>query len=103
MSRDKNNGTEQVSDYIQKLEKSLAEFVEAVRQTILSADKEIAEHVKWNSPAFYYSGNMKAFDPKEYKRDIVVMNLHRGNILLVFPTGAKIKDTTGLPEGKYPD
>lgn len=46
---------------------------------------------------------MKPFDPKEYKRDIVVMNLHKGKILLVFPTGARINDGTGILEGKYTD
>ncbi len=35
---------------------------------------------------------MEAFDPKTYKRDILVCNLHRGKILLVFPTGAKVAD-----------
>lgn len=46
---------------------------------------------------------MKDFDPKEYKRDIIVMNLHKGKILLAFPTGARIKDTAGLLEGNYTD
>jgi hypothetical protein len=94
---------EQVSAYIQKLDKQLAEAVEYTRQLILSADKEIAEHIKWNSPAFYYTGDMKPFDPKEYKRDLMVMNLRRNQILLVLPTGANIKDSTGLLEGKYTD
>ena len=34
---------------------------------------------------------------------MVVLNLHKGNILLVFPTGARIKDTTGFLEGNYTD
>ena len=46
---------------------------------------------------------MKPFDPKEYKRDIIVMNLYKGWIMLVFPSGAKIKDTSGLLEGDYKD
>lgn len=92
-----------VTNHIQKLDSSLAEVVELVRHIILNAHKEIAEHIKWNSPSFYYSGEMLAFDPKEYKRDIVVMNLSRGSILLVFPTGAKLKDDSGLLEGKYSD
>jgi len=49
--------------------------IEYLRQVILSIDSEIAEHIKWNSPAFFFSGEMKPFDPKEYKRDILVMNL----------------------------
>jgi hypothetical protein len=95
--------TEQVNDYVANLNPSIREVVEGLRKIILSADKQIGEQLKWNSPAFYYTGEMKPFNPKEYKRDIVVMNLHRGNVLLVFPTGAKIDDTTGLLEGKYTD
>jgi hypothetical protein len=94
---------EQVSKLIQQLDKSFAEVVEALRQVILSADAEVGEQVKWNSPSFYFTGEMKPFDPKEYKRDIAVMNLRKGNILLVFPTGATIKDASSLLEGDYKD
>lgn len=94
---------EKVTAHIQQLEPVVAEIVQTIRQTILGAHKEIGEHIKWNSPAFFYSGSMKPFDPKEYKRDIVVVNLHKGKILLVFPTGATIPDDTGLLEGSYTD
>ena len=95
---------EQVAEYMQKLKHPLADAVEALRQIILSADKEIAEEIKWNSPSFYYTGEMQPFDPKEYKRHIIVMNLHKQNqVMLVFPTGAKVNDTTGLLEGNYTD
>jgi hypothetical protein len=77
--------------------------VEAVREVILGADAEIGEQIKWNSPSFYYTGAMRPFDPREYKRDIVVLNLHRGYPLLVFPTGANVPDPANLLEGKYPD
>jgi len=95
--------SETVSAYIQKLESPLAEIVEATRQIILETDKDIDEQIKWNSPSFFYSGEMKPFNPKEYKRDIVVMNLHKGNVLLVFPSGAKVKDESGFLEGNYTD
>lgn len=93
-----------VTEYLQKLDHPLADAVEALRQVILKTDKEIGEQVKWNSPSFYYTGEMKPFDPKEYKRDIVVFNLHKKEyILLIFPTGATIKDTTGVLEGQFTD
>ena len=44
---------------------------------------------------------MAAFDPKEYKRDMIVMNLYKNRIMLVFPSGAKVKDA--LLEGDYKD
>jgi len=92
-----------VTAFIQKLEPTLAEIVEALRQIILATDPEIGEQIKWNSPSFHYTGEMKAFDPKEYKRDIVVVNIHKGYALLVFPTGANVKDGFGLLEGEYKD
>lgn len=94
---------EKVTAHIKQLEPAIAETIETIRKTILGAHKDIGEHIKWNSPAFFYSGEMKPFDPKEYKRDIVVVNLHRGKILLVFPTGATIPDDTGFLEGTYTD
>lgn len=104
MAKSKLSEEEQVTEYIQKLDPSLAETITFLRQAILAIDAEISEHIKWNSPSFYYSGDITPFNPKEYKRDILVMNLYRGNhILLVFPTGAKITDTSGLLEGNYPD
>lgn len=94
---------EQVTEHIQKLDPELGKVIESIRQIILSTYKEIAEQIKWNNPSFYYTGEMKSFDPKEYKRDIIVMNLHKGRIMLVFPSGAKVNDTTGFLEGDYKD
>lgn len=95
--------SEGVTAQIQKLEPEFARIVESVRQLILTTSEEIAEQIKWNSPSFFYAGEMKPFDPKEYKRDIVVMNLRKGKVLLVFPTGAVIEDSSGVLEGNYSD
>ncbi len=103
MAKQKLSDSEQVTEHINKLEQPVADAVELIRQIFLTSDKEISEQIKWNSPSFYYSGEMKPFDPKEYKRDIAVTNLHRGRIMLVFPTGDKINDPVGLLEGKYTD
>jgi hypothetical protein len=47
---------------------------------------------------------MKPTNPKEYRGYIVVFNLSRkGCIRLVFPSGAKVKDSSGLLEGDYAD
>jgi hypothetical protein len=94
---------EQVDAHIAKLEPALGKTIEYIRQLILKTDKEIGEHIKWNNPSFYYTGEMKEFDPKEYKRDLIVMNLHKGRIMLVFPSGAKVNDKSGLLEGDYKD
>ena len=94
---------DQVTEHIQKLEPGLAKTVEAIRKIILSVDPEIGDRIKWNNPSFYYTGEMKPFDPKEYKREIIVFNLHKGRIMLVFPSGAKVNDKSGLLEGDYKD
>ncbi len=94
----------QVKHYLQELDHPLIKVVRELRNIILSVDTSIAEQIKWNSLAFYYTGEMKAFDAKEYRRDLLVLNLHRPNeILLVFPTGASIPNRSGLLDGKFKD
>ncbi|MEO8173847.1 MAG: DUF1801 domain-containing protein, partial [Sediminibacterium sp.] len=95
--------SEQVTEHIKKLDCSIAEAVEMLRKIILDTDKEIGERIKWNNPGFYYTGEMKTFDPKEYKRDLIVFNLFKNRIMLVFPSGAKVNDASGLLEGDYKD
>lgn len=94
---------DQVTNHIRQLEPALAKSIQSLREIILSAGEEIAEQIKWNNPAFYFNGEMAPFDPKEYKRDIVVMNLFKGRIMLVFPSGAKIQKNKKLLEGDYKD
>jgi hypothetical protein len=94
---------QQVTEHILKLNPAIRDAVEALRQIILSTNSEIAEQIKWNNPSFYYTGDMAPFDPKEYRQDIAVMNLHKNRIMLVFPSGAKVNDTAGLLEGDYKD
>ena len=95
---------DRVDDYIKKLKHPLLEVVKALRRIILSTDNEVGEEIKWNAPTFFYAGEMGPFGPKEYKRYIVVFNLYKKDcIRLVFPSGAKVKDTSGLLEGNYAD
>ena len=97
------SGQKQVTDFISNLDAETGKIVEAVRQIFLKADKYIGERIKWNNPSFYYTGEMKPFDPKEYKLDIAVFNLYKGRIMLVFPSGAKVNDNSGLLDGDYKD
>lgn len=94
---------DQVTEHIKKLDPSLSKIIEYLRKSILKIDKEIGECIKWNNPCFYYTGEMKPFNPKEYKREIIVLNLFKGRIMLVFPSGAKIDDQTGFLTGEYKD
>jgi hypothetical protein len=103
MAKTTKTDSEQVNEHISKLDPTIAPIVEALRQMILSTDKSIGEHIKWNNPCCYYTGEMKPFNPKEYKREIVVFNLYKGRIMMVFPSGARVNDTTGFLTGEYKD
>lgn len=95
--------TEQVNCHLESIEPIPRTIVDYLRKLFLETDIEISEHIKWNSVAFYFNGQMAKFDAKEYKRDLAVINLHRGKILIVFPTGNKIDDAIGLSGKNYPD
>ncbi|WP_199121235.1 DUF1801 domain-containing protein [Pedobacter sp. ASV28] len=97
------NDPESVSDFIGKLDPTFATFLQSIRQFILSIDPVIGEQIKWNSPSFFYNGEMKPFDPKTYKRDMIVFNIRKNEALLVFPTGDIINDQHALLEGNYTD
>jgi hypothetical protein len=87
------NGTDQVNEYMAKLEHPLKAEVEAVRKIILGASSKIGERIKWNSPSFYYKEDLAAFHlrPQDY--------IH---LVLIFPKGL-IKESSGLLEGDYKD
>ncbi|MFY8021974.1 MAG: DUF1801 domain-containing protein [Bacteroidia bacterium] len=92
-----------VDGFLEGLNPELVQLINAVREIILNTESSIDEQIKWNSPSFFYTGEMKPFNPKEYKRDICVMNLNKNYVMLVFPTGAKITDGKGILEGNFPD
>ena len=100
----KESEPEQVDAYMRAMKHPLKSVVEELRAIILNADSAIGEEVKWNAPAFFYTGTMAEFDPKQYKRHIVVLNLFKNDsVRLVFPSGASIGDTSGLLVGDYAD
>ena len=96
--------SDKVDEYMKRLKHPLSDVVEALRQIILKTDPKIGEEVKWNAPSFFYTGEMEQFNPKEYRRYLVVFNLFKKDcIRLVFWGGAKVKDTSGFLEGDYAD
>lgn len=95
---------EKVNAYMQTLDHPLREVVEALRLIILQASLEIDEEIKWNAPAFFYTGEMNSFSPKEYKRHFFIFNFSKTeSIRLVFLGGGKVEDTAGFLEGNYAD
>lgn len=104
MNKIKLSDTEKVKAHIEKLDEFHKEICSLTREIILSSDNSISEEIKWNSPCFYFNGEIKNYNPKEYKRELIVFNIHkRPYLLLVFPTGAKISDPLNLLEGEYKD
>lgn len=100
----KSSEPKMVDAYLKRLRHPLKDGVEAVRRIILETDPEIGEEIKWNAPAFFYTGPMKPSDPKQYKRYLVVFNLFKKDSLrLVFWGGAKVNDKSGFLEGDYAD
>lgn len=95
---------DKVDAFMQKLEHPLKDAAEVLRQIILDTDKTIGEEIFWNAPCFFYTGEMEPFNPKEYKRYIVGFNFFKKDcIRLIFLTGAKLNDTSGLLQGDYTD
>ena len=93
-----------VDDFLKKLDHPLKPIVEYLRTVIVSADKSIGEGIYWNAPTFYYTGKMKAFEPKEYKRYIVGFNFYKQDSLrLIFLRGADAADPKGLLTGNFKD
>ena len=96
--------TEKVDAYMDDLDYPLIELVKYLRKIILTTDKKIGEGIYWNAPTFFYTGEMKPFNPKDYKRYIVGFVFNQKDCLrLVFLKGALAKDTSGLLTGDYKD
>jgi hypothetical protein len=93
-----------VDEYMGKLKHPLFDLVQYLRTFILNIDKTIGEGIYWNAPTFYFTGKMKPFNPKEYKRYIVGFNFYKQDtIRLIFLKGADATDPTGILEGDYKD
>lgn len=94
-----------VDAYMSSLAHPLNDVVVALRAAVLSAQKAIGEEVKWNAPAFFYTGPMAPFSAKEFRRHLVVFNLppRQDVVRLVFLHAGTVDDPSGLLEGTYPD
>ncbi len=98
------NESANVDKYMNDLDHPMKDCLDYLRQFILSVDKNIDEGIYWNAPVFYYMGSMAEFDPKEYKRYIIGANLFKKDCLrMIFLTGSKLTDKTGILEGDYKD
>lgn len=95
---------EKVEEFMEKLKHPMKDVVAYLRGVILSCDKQIGEGIYWNAPTFYFTGKMKPFDPKDYKRYITGFVFNRQDcIRMVFLQGASVADKFELLEGDFKD
>ena len=96
--------SEKVDEYMNSLKHPLLPIVHYLREYITNVNKKIGEGIYWNAPVFFYTGSMKPFNPKEYKRYIVGFNFFKQDcIRMIFLQGELASDPTGLLEGDYKD
>ena len=77
--------SEQIDEFIAKLPDWRGTTLANIRQTIKSADPEIAEEWKWmGSPAWYHDGL------------ICLANAYKDKVKLTFLNGASLQDPDGL-------
>ena len=95
---------EKVDEFMKTLKYPLKDVLQYLREFILSIDKKIGEGIFYNAPVFYYTGTMKPFNPKGYKRYIVGSNLFKKDTLrMIFLRGASVQDPTHILDGDYKD
>lgn len=86
------NKTEEVDEFMDKLDHPFKAEVQAVRDIIKSVNGDITERIKWAAPSFSYKGYLATF------------NLWaKQHVHLVFHNGAILSNESGLLEGDYPD
>jgi len=86
------NKTEEVEEFMDKLDHPFKAEVYAVRNIIKNVNRDITEQIKWAAPSFSYKGYMVTF------------NLWaKQHVHLVFHNGAILTNESGLLEGDYPD
>jgi uncharacterized protein YdhG (YjbR/CyaY superfamily) len=87
----KMDGTEEVNQFMEKLDHPFKAQVEMIREIIKNVNKDIAEQIKWNAPSFSYKGET-----------LVTFNLWEKNrIHLVFHNPMISKVKSKLLEGDY--
>jgi uncharacterized protein YdhG (YjbR/CyaY superfamily) len=85
------NGTEQVDEFMEKLDHPFKAEVQMMREMIKSVNEDITEQIKWNAPSFSYKGE-----------SLVTFNLwEKKKIHLVFHNSMISRVKSKLLEGDY--
>jgi hypothetical protein len=88
------DGKTVVDAYMRDVDHPFKAEMQAVREIILGASPKISERIKWNAPSFYCGEDLGAFNPRatEY-----------AHLILLFPGGQGMDDSSGLLEGNHKD
>jgi hypothetical protein len=88
------DGKAVVDAYMRDVDHPFKAEMQAVREIILGVSPKIAERIKWNAPSFYFREDLGAFNPRatEY-----------AHLILLFPGGQGMQDSSGLLEGNHKD
>jgi hypothetical protein len=88
------DGKDVVDAYMRDVDHPFKAEMQAVREIILGVSPKIAERIKWNAPSFYLGEDLGAFNPRatEY-----------AHLILLFPGGQGMQDSSGLLEGNHKD
>ena len=89
----KRSDSEQVTDWLSKLDPNFKPAVEAVRKIIKGANNKLGERIKWNAPSYYYKEDIVTFGPTRAQ----------DKIILVFHHPYIIKIKSPLLTGDYKD
>jgi len=92
-----------IEEFIALSEPSLRPIIARLRKLFNEYSSDISEHIKWNSPAFYFKHMIPNYDAKSYIKDFVVFNTNKDYVLLVFPNGSEISGEHSILEGKFND
>lgn len=85
--------TEEVDDYMNRLDRPFKGEVQALRDIIKGVNADITEEIKWKAPSFSYRGAyLVTFNLRDPRR-----------IMLVFHNPAIATVRSALLEGDYPD
>ncbi|MEO7530684.1 MAG: DUF1801 domain-containing protein [Sediminibacterium sp.] len=79
------SGPEQVTEFMLSVKHPLKSAIEILRKLVLSINKGITEHIKWNSPSFCFKDD-----------DRITFNLHKSDcVMIVYHCGARGKEVRG--------
>ncbi len=88
------DGSVIVDAYLRDVDHPFKAEMSAVREIILGVSPKISERIKWNAPSFYYKDDLGAFNPRATEF---------AHLILLFPDGQGMQDSSGLLEGQHKD